>query len=133
MHKKMIRAHETTISAWAFMLGVILAVIVGITASSLLSIESVKSYSAPIYAGLVVFGLVVGFLIKGSAKESENFLVAGTVLVIISYFGKESVTGSLIGIGISDTVSSTFSALLALFVPATIVVALKRVFSLARV
>ncbi len=41
----------------------------------------------------------------------------------------DSVRGSLIGIGIGDTVSSVFAALLALFVPATIIVALKTVFS----
>ena len=45
----------------------------------------------------------------------------------------ESVTGSLIGIGIGDTVSSTVAALLALFVPATIIVALKTVFGIAKI
>jgi len=66
-------------------------------------------------------------------KDSQTFLIAGAILVIVSKFGMESVTGSLIGIGIGDTVSSTFSALLALFVPATIIVALKTVFSIAKV
>ena len=41
--------------------------------------------------------------------------------------------GSLIGIGIGDAVTSTFAALLVLFVPATILVALKVVFSIAKV
>ncbi|MBA7675378.1 hypothetical protein ES703_83611 [subsurface metagenome] len=45
----------------------------------------------------------------------------------------ESVTGSLIGIGIGDIVSSTFAALLVLFVPATIVVAIKTVFGLSKI
>ena len=64
---------------------------------------------------------------------SAALLIAGAVLVVVSTFGMESVTGSLIGIGIGDAVSSTFSALLALFVPATIIVALKNVFSIAKV
>ena len=45
----------------------------------------------------------------------------------------DSVSGSLIGIGIGATVASVFAALLALFVPATIIVALKTVFSMARI
>jgi hypothetical protein len=45
----------------------------------------------------------------------------------------ESVIGSLIGIGIGDLVSSVFGALLVLFVPATIIVALKTLFSITNV
>ena len=52
-------------------------------------------------------------------------LISSAVLVIVSRFGMESVSGSLIGIGIGDLVSSIFGALLVLFVPATIIVALK--------
>lgn len=128
-----IRSQENSFGAWAFLVGVILAIVIGISTSSFLSIESITSYSAQIYAILVLIGIIVGFSIKMSGKESETFLIAGAILVIISHFGKESVTGSLIGIGIGDTVASTFSALLALFVPATIIVALKRVFSVAKV
>jgi hypothetical protein len=43
------------------------------------------------------------------------------------------VRGSLIGIGIGDLVTSIFSALLVLFVPATIVVAIKNVFSISKI
>lgn len=127
-----IRSHENNVGAWAFLLGVILALIIGFS-STFLSLDSVKTYNAQIYAILVVLGLVVGFSIKVSGKESETFLIAGAVLVIVSRFGMESVNGSLIGIVIGDTVSSIFGALLTLFVPATIVVALKRVFSIATV
>ena len=129
----MIRSKENSFGAWAFLVGVVLAVIIGISTSSLLSIDSIKAYSAEIYGILVLLGLVVGFSIKISTKDSEAFLVTGAILVIVSHFGKESVTGSLIGIGIIDVVASTFAALLALFVPATIIVALKRVFSIAKV
>lgn len=129
-----ITAKENSVGAWAFLIGVVLSIIIGISTSSFLSIDSIRAYSAEIYAILVILGLVVGFSIKvASGRESETFLIAGTVLVIVSKFGMESVTGSLIGIGIIDTVSSTFAALLALFVPATIIVALKRVFSIANI
>lgn len=128
-----LRSQENSFGAWAFLVGVVLAVIIGISTSKFLSINSLASYSAPIYAVLVLIGIVVGFSINVSENNSQTFLIAGTILVIVSSFGKESVTGSLIGIGLGDTVTSTFSALLALFVPATIIVAIKTVFSIAKI
>lgn len=128
-----IKSVENSFGAWAFLVGVVLAVIIGIGASSFLSIPVLKDYSPQIYAILVLLGLFVGFSIKIAGKDSQTFLITGAILVIVSRFGMESVTGSLIGIGIGDVVSSTFAALLVLFVPATIIVALKTVFSIARV
>jgi len=129
-----IKSKENSVGAWAFLIGVILAVVIGISASSFLDIDRIMKYGPQIYAILVILGIFVGFSIKvAPGKDSQTFLIAGAILVIVSKFGMESVTGSLIGIGIGDTVSSTFSALLALFVPATIIVALKTVFSIAKV
>ncbi len=119
--------------AWAFLAGVVLAVIIGVSTSSFLSISSITTYSTQIYGVLVLLGLFVGFSIKVTGKDSQTFLFTGAILVIVSKFGMESVTGSLIGIGIGDVVSSTFAALLALFVPATIIVALKSVFSITKI
>lgn len=127
-----LRAKENSIGAWAFLAGVILAVLIGII-MPFLSISTITQYSSQIYAVLVLLGLVVGFTINVETKDSQNFLIAATVLVVVSKFGMESVTGSLIGIGIGDIIVSTFSALLALFVPATIIVAVKTVFSLAKI
>jgi len=128
-----LRSQENSFGAWAFLVGVILAVIIGISTSSFFSLSSIPKYSPYIYGILVLIGLIVGFSIQISGRDSSLFLIASAVLVIVSSFGKESVTGSLIGIGLGDVVASTFSALLALFVPATIIVALKTVFSLAKV
>ena len=107
--------------------------IIGIGASSFLSIPALIAYSPQIYAILILLGLFVGFSIKVAGKDAQTFLITGAILVIVSKFGMESVTGSLIGVGVGDVVSSTFAALLALFVPATIIVALKTVFSIAKV
>jgi len=100
----MIKSKENAFGAWAFLIGVILAIVIGL-ATTLIPIPTLTRYSVQIYA----------------------------ILVILGKFGMESVTGSLIGIGIGDAVTSTFSALLTLFVPATIIVALKTVFSIAKV
>jgi hypothetical protein len=128
-----IKSKENSIGAWAFLLGVILAVVIGVSTSSFLSIESITKYSPQIYGILIILGLLVGFFIKTSGRDSQTFLFTGAIIVIVSKFGMESVTGSLIGIGIGDVVSSTFAALLALFVPATIIVALKTVFGIAKI
>ncbi len=127
----MLRSHENSVGAWAFLIGVILALSIGLF-TTLLPVPSLIEYSAQIYGVLVILGLIVGFMIS-SGKDSQTFLTTGTILVIISYFGMESVSGTLIGIGLSDTVKSIFSALLALFVPATIIVALKSLFSIAKI
>ena len=78
-------------------------------------------------------GIAVGSFIKVEGKENQTFLIAGAIIVIVSKFGRESVIGSLIGLGLGDVVSSIFGALLILFIPATIIVALKTVFSIAKV
>ena len=98
----------------------------------LVSIPALTAYSKQIYAILVLLGITVGFF-NVTGKDSQTFLLAGTVLVIVSRFGMDGVTGSLIGIGVADAVTSIFGALIALFAPATIVVALKTVFSIAKV
>lgn len=126
-----IKARENAIGAWAFLIGVVLAILVGISAA-ILSIPTIVQYNAQIYGILVVLGLIIGFA-GVSGRDSQAFLWAGAVLVIVSRFGIDGVRGSLIGIGVGDAVSSVFGALLALFVPATIVVALKTLFSIAKV
>lgn len=127
-----LKSRENNIGAWAFLVGVVLAIIAGVF-TTLIPIPSLTTHSAQIYGLLAVLGLIVGGFIKIEGKESQTFLIAGTILVIISKFGMDSVRGSLIGIGIGDAVSSVFAALLVLFVPATIVLALKTVFSVAKV
>ena len=126
-----LKSQENTIGAWAFLAGVILAVLIGLS-TTLIPIPALVVYSAQIYAILVLLGIFVGFM-HVTGKDSQTFLMAGVILVIVSKFGLESVTGTLIGIGVGDAVSSVFGALIALFAPATIIVALKTVFSLAKV
>ncbi|MEX0920150.1 MAG: hypothetical protein WDZ69_01040 [Candidatus Pacearchaeota archaeon] len=126
-----IRSQENSLGAWAFLIGVILAILIGLS-TTILAIPTIVSYNAQIYAILVILGLVIGF-VGVSGKDTQSFLWAGAVLVVVSRFGMEGVRGSLIGVGVGDAVSSVFGALLALFVPATIVVALKMVFSIAKI
>ncbi|HKL23608.1 MAG TPA: hypothetical protein VJ895_02550 [Candidatus Nanoarchaeia archaeon] len=128
-----LKSKENSVGAWAFLIGVILAVVIGVSANFFIPIENLTKYSSPIYAILVLLGLFVGYKIDMGGKDTQNFMISGAVLVIVSRFGMESVRGSLIGIGIGDLVTSIFSALLVLFVPATIVVAIKNVFSISKI
>jgi len=128
----MIKSKENTLGAWAFLIGVILAILIGITSSTLIPIPTLAKYSSSIYAILAILGIIVGFM-NVTNKDSQTFLIAGAVLVIVSKMGMDSVTGSLIGIGVGNVMTSVFGALLALFVPATIIVALKTVFGIAKV
>jgi len=127
-----IKSKENSAGAWAFFVGVVIAIIIGIS-TILLPLEIVRKYSNFIYLILVVLGIVVGYSINTTGKDSQTFLITGAILVIVGKFGMDSVTSSLIGIDAGFTASSIFSSLLALFVPATIVVALKTVFGMAKV
>jgi hypothetical protein len=127
-----IRSKDNSTGAKVFFIGVIVAIIIGIS-TILLPLSIVREYSNFIYLALVVLGIVVGASINAERKDTQGFLITSTIIVIVCKFGMDSVTSSLIGIDAGFTASSIFASLLALFVPATIVVALKTVFGLAKV
>ena len=120
-----IRARENLIGAWAFLMGLILAISVGLFAGRIIS--------PLILVILAVLGIIVGFFV--AEKDSETFLLASVSLVIVSYMGISGlVLGTAIsGIDVAKLISSVLQTLLALFVPATIVVVIKTVFSIARI
>ncbi|MBC8494807.1 hypothetical protein H8D36_01505 [archaeon] len=106
-------AKNRTFGSWAFLVGFILALIFGAFGA-----VDVLAWL------LVVLGLVVGFL-NITDKETKPFLLAGTVLVIVSALGANAMS-------VIPVVGSILNAILALFIPATIIVALKSVFQLAK-
>ena len=102
------------IGSWAFVVGVILAVVLGAL--------NLPGQTIPVL--LVLLGLVVGFL-NITGKEVQPFLVAGTVLVIVSALGANVMN-------MIPVVGRILQAILIMFVPATVIVALKSVFHMAR-
>ena len=115
---------ENLIGAWAFLIGIVLAVLVAVFAGD---------RTNPFILGiLALLGLVVGFFV--STKEVQTFLLASVSLVLVSYAGIQGIVidAAIRGIAIGKFVSAILGALLVLFVPATIIVALKTVFSLAQ-
>jgi hypothetical protein len=104
---------KAVVGRWAFLIGVVLSVLFGI----------ISGWSwLPIL--LIILGLIVGFLnIRNS--EINVFLTAGTVLVLMGYFGGQTLASI-------SYLQAIFNNLLTLFVPATVIVAVKSVFALAR-
>jgi len=102
------------VGKWAFLAGVVLAVVLG-------ALGPVNGTWAMV---LVAIGLVVG-LLNVADKEVMPFLMSGAVLIIASALGG-NVMGGLPYVG------SIFDALLAIFVPATVIVAVRNVFIIAR-
>jgi len=128
-----LKSEENNIGARAFLAGVILAVVIGVSTSSLLPFEILAKYGSQIYGILTLLGVLVGFTINVKGKDSQTFLIAGAIIVLVSKFGMESAVGSIIGIGLGTVVMQTFLAMLILFAPVTIIVAVKTVFSMTRV
>jgi len=122
-----IRAKENLFGAWAFLIGIVLALAVGILSAGLGQLSGI------ILALLVVLGLVVGFgFVNVSPKDINTFLLATVSLVIVSFAGAEGITGiRLLNIDIGNMVSSTLGALLVMLVPATIIIAIKSLFSIS--
>ena len=113
------------------LIGVVFAIIIGIT-GSMFNIPAVINHNSQIYAVLILLGVIIGFM-NMRRQDTDKFLMTGVVLVIVSGFGMTSVSGSLIGFPVADIVKTVFGALLTLLVPATMIVALKVIFDLAKV
>ena len=125
-----IKSRENSLSAWAFLIGVILAVIGGFLTGN---------YANPvILTVIVVLGLIVGYFV--TEKDVQTFLFASVSSVIASFAGIQglatnvALTGITVsGVELGKMIISILIALLFLFVPATIIVAIKTVFSIAKV
>lgn len=107
-------AKGNIVGSWAFLIGVVLAVILGLVG---------RPNAAMIFI-LVLLGLIIG-LLNVADREVSPFLMAATVLIIASAFGQSAMEGV-------PVLGQVLQALLTLFVPATVIVAIKHVFSLAR-
>lgn len=119
-----IKARENLFGAWAFLLGVLLSVIVGIFSDI---------YTNPFILGILsIIGAIVAIFV--AEKDVQTFLFASVALVIVSFAGVQGLVSAaqIIDIKIGKIVTSILSTLLVMFVPATIIVCLKTVFSIAR-
>ena len=105
---------SNVLGSWAFLIGVILAIVLGL----------IGTLTATWTIVLLLIGLVVGFF-NIADKEVQPFLMSGAVLLIAAWLGQDVMSSVPI-------LSNVLKALLTIFVPATVIVAIKNVFSLAR-
>ena len=122
----MAKNSKRLVGAWAFLIGVLVALVVGVIGDSLPAELQVW-----VLGVLVLAGILVG-LLNVNAKETSGFLLAALALVIVSFMGGNVIDsfGSVSIIG--PMLKNILLYLLVLFVPTTIIVALKSVFEIAR-
>ena len=111
-------AKVNLLGSWAFLIGVIIAILVGLGVG--------VSLSPTVVAILVLLGLVVGLLTIG-AKEVEPFVMASVAFLLAAFIGKD-----VLGMVTLVNLSGVLQAIIALVVPATVVVALKEVFEMSK-
>lgn len=121
----MITDKENLWSARIFLIGIILAVVAGIISVSLGKLNPV------ILGALAIIGFFVGFMT--SYRDVSTFLMASVSLVIVSFAGASGIKGiEFLEIELGNIISSVLGALLVMLIPATIVVAIKSLFSISR-
>lgn len=114
---------DKRVGNYSFIIGVIIAIVLGV-----FSLGTATPWLASL---LVVLGLIVGFL-NVAGKETKEFLLVAVVLVIAASMGGASATlGGVRYIG--QYLSGIFTQVLAFVVPATVIVALKDIWSLGQV
>lgn len=105
------------IGTWAFLLGVLISVVAGL----------VPNFAEPPLAGqvawaLVILGLLVG-LLNIRARETQEFLIACTAILVVAGMGGLPPLGRILG--------AILTNIIAFVAPAAILVALRAVWQLA--
>jgi len=121
----MVKSRENLVVAYVFLIGVILAVVFGL-------INSPEEASGIHYSILIVIGIIVGYINIGD-ENSSTFLLSSLALVIVGALGQQPLTYISNNNYVVSSLRSILVSLMVLFIPATIIVSLKTVFSLAKV
>jgi hypothetical protein len=112
--------------SWAFILGVVIAIVAGIVAGTVGLNSPVAGWVTLL---LVVLGLIVGFLNIGD-KDINSFLVAAIALAAVGSANLQSIN---VVIPILGTVLQSIVLNIAVFVfPAALIIALKAIHGLAK-
>lgn len=122
----MVKSRENLIGAYSFLIGVVLAVIIGFFN------DSIQPAGSFFYTALVIIGIIVGFMNVGD-KNSITFLMASLSLVLVGALGTNPLLYVPGSIFIVKVLRDILISLMVLFIPATIIVALKTVFAMAKV
>ncbi len=112
-----------TIGIYAFLLGIVIAIIAGLLHGM------IATYAGAVTLLLVVLGLIVGFLnIKD--KEISNFLIGAIALMVVGSANLAVIDEIVAGLG--TVLQAIINYILVFVAPAALIVALKRVYMLAK-
>lgn len=118
------------VGSWAFIVGVVLAVLLGLWGS--LGGGDLGGVAPWALAVLVLLGLIVGFL-NVTHHEAGSFLWVGTALVLVSWLASELPQDNVFsGVWGADVLSAVVSTLITFVMPALVVVALRAIWKAAR-
>jgi len=112
-------AKVNLLGSWAFLIGVIIAILVGLGVW-------VPTLTSTVVAVLVLLGLIIGLLTIG-AKEVEPFVMASIAFLLAAFIGHDVLAKVTL-----VNLAGVLDAIIALVVPALVVVALKEVFEIAK-
>jgi len=116
---------DLKIGVWAFGIGVVLALVAAFIPPSL-------NLGAIVAAALVILGIVVGFL-NVTGSETNAFLLASVSVMIAVYTAGGAIASSTMSLGIVGQYLLSILSNINVFVfPATIVVAIKSIYALAK-
>lgn len=115
---------KAKIGNWAFILGVILAILGGALGGYL------SAYAPWITLLLVILGLIVGFL-NISQKETMEFLIAAIALVVVGTAAQLSTIDSVVPL-LGSMIQAMVANVAVFVTPAALVVSLKAVYSLSK-
>lgn len=122
----MVKSQENLIGAYSFLIGVVLAVIIGFFNDAL------EPAGSLFYTAMVIIGLIVGFM-NVRDKNSVTFLFASLSLVVVAALGANPLLDIPEDIYVVAVLGNVLMSLMVMFIPATIIVALKTVFAMAKV
>lgn len=115
---------DKKVGSYSFIVGVIIAVVLGLIGQPMLG-----QLGPWLVSLMVLLGLIVGFM-NVSGKSKKDFIMYSVALVILSYAGSAGILGSVEVIGVY--IKSVFDYVMAFVVPATVVVALKDIWEIAK-
>ena len=119
------RSQENLFGAYAILFGVVISVILGLVQAFIISARQDW-----IYVLLAIIGFFIGITSVGdNSKDATTFLLASISLVIVGSMGQEVLSVGQFG----SKVSTILDTMLTMFIPATIIVALKVVFSIVHI
>ena len=109
-------AKSNILGGWAFVIGIVIAILIGIGVP----------LTDTIIAILVVIGIIIG-LLNIADKEVQPFMLASIAVLLAAYMG----SGVLAKVPLVN-LGNALNAIMAMVVPAIIIVALKEVFEIAK-